>query len=54
MGLVLLFLIIEEARSRKLARISSHISSNNPAVVNTHVALGFKIVRLHYVYVRHR
>ncbi len=54
MGLVLLYLIIEEARARHLARISSHISSNNPAVVNTHVALGFKIVRLHYVYVRHR
>jgi L-amino acid N-acyltransferase YncA len=54
MGLVLLFLIIEEARTRHLARITSHISSNNPAVVNTHVALGFKIVRLHYVYVRHR
>lgn len=54
MGLVLLNLIIEQSRSGGMARISSHISSNNPAVVNTHVALGFRIVRLHYVYVRHR
>lgn len=54
MGLFLLYLIIQEARARGMVRISSHISSNNPAVVNTHVALGFRFVRLHYVYVRHR
>jgi L-amino acid N-acyltransferase YncA len=52
LGSVLLYRILAHARDRGLRRLSSHISTNNPAVVKTHVAQGFTIDDIHYVYVR--
>lgn len=54
MGLVLLYLILEEGARRKMARISSRISANNLAVVKTHAALGFSVVDIQYVFVKHQ
>ena len=53
LGLVLLHLVLVEARKRQLRRIVSHVSTNNLAAVINHVEHGYKIKDIHYVYVRH-
>lgn len=53
MGTALLYFILQEARTRNCTRLSSFISSNNLAVVKTHLNLGFKIDEISYVYIRH-
>ena len=52
-GNVLLLKILEEARKRSLKTLTSHISTNNLAVVKTHQSLGFRISGIRYIYVKH-
>ncbi len=53
-GNILLLKILEEARRRKLTMLTSHISTNNLAVVKTHQSLGFRISGIRYIYVKHQ
>ena len=53
-GNILLSKILEEARRRKLTMLTSHISTNNLAVVKTHQSLGFRISGIRYIYVKHQ
>lgn len=53
LGYALLYGVLVEARTRGLRRLSSSISASNLAVVKTHMSLGFSVVAVHYVYVRH-
>jgi hypothetical protein len=53
LGTVLLHQILVEGSRRNLRLLSSSISGNNLPVVKTHVALGFSILAVHYVYIRH-
>jgi hypothetical protein len=52
LGSVLLYRILTEAAALTASRLSSYISTNNPAVIKTHIGQGFSIVDLKYVYVR--
>ena len=53
LGYALLYGVLIGGRTRRLRLLSSSISANNVAVVKTHMALGFGVVAVHYVYVRH-
>ncbi len=53
-GNILLLKILEEARRRNLTTLTSHISTNNLAVVKTHQSLGFRISGIRYIYVKHQ
>jgi hypothetical protein len=53
-GNILLLKILEEARRRELTALTSHISTNNLAVVKTHQSLGFRISGIRYIYVKHQ
>ncbi len=53
-GNILLLKILEEAKRRDLASLTSHISTNNLAVVKTHQSLGFRISGIRYIYVKHQ
>lgn len=52
LGGLLLYWILTEASRRATAGLWSHISTNNPAVVKTHLDQGFAIEQINYVYVR--
>ena len=52
-GSLLLHKIIEETLQRSLRYISSYISTNNLPVVKVHVAEGFTISNISYVYIKH-
>lgn len=53
LGNILLHKIINEAMRRGLKSIASYISTNNLPVVKVHMAEGFNITNIHYVYIRH-
>lgn len=53
LGVAVLYLTLAEGAKRNLRLLDSNISSNNLAVVRTHGLLGFQIVGIHYVLVRH-
>jgi len=53
LGNILLHKIIEEARGRNLKYISSYISTNNIPVIKIHIAEGFSIANINYVYIKH-
>ena len=52
LGGLLLYSVLAEGARRRLRRLSSHISTNNLAVVKTHVEQGFSFLDVHYVYTR--
>lgn len=53
LGNILLHKIIKEAARRGLKNISSFISTNNLPVVKVHIAEGFTITNINYVYIKH-
>lgn len=54
LGAALLYLTLQEGARRQLRVLESSISSNNLPVVKTHCLLGFQIVGISYILVRHR
>lgn len=54
LGAALLYLTLAEGARRELKVLKSTVSSNNLAVVKTHCLLGFQIVGINYLMVRHR
>jgi hypothetical protein len=49
----LITLPILEVQKRGGSRVSTIISSNNMAVLRTHISLGYTIINSHYVFVKH-
>lgn len=54
LGFVTLRKIIEEVESRGGKLIDTFVSSNNPNVIKTHLAMGFNLNTQNYVFVKHK